>query len=100
MAVVYMLEVHNLNWQPHITYASGLWGCGAIWNQKWLQVQWDDLWRDHHIAVKKLLPIMMACAIWGHQWRNQQVLVKCNNMAVVQVITNLTSRDPMLMHLL
>ena len=63
-----MLEVHNPNWQPHITFssdASGTWGCGAIWNHRWFQIQWDNHWLNHHIAIKELLPITIACANLG-----------------------------------
>ena len=43
---------------------------------------------------------MLACALWGKQWQGKLVLVKCDNMSVVQVIAGLSSRDPLLMHLL
>ena len=41
-----------------------------------------------------------ACAILGPAWHQQQVLVLCDNMVVVQVILALSSRDRTLMHLL
>ena len=47
-----------------------------------------------------LAPIVVECASWGKQWENKHVVVTCDNMAVVQVITALTSKDPTIMHLL
>ena len=46
------------------------------------------------------MPIAVACALWGPEWHQQQVLVLCDNMAVVQVLSALSSRDQTLMHLL
>ena len=57
-----ILEVHNPNWQPQVTFSSdtsGTWGCGAIWDSKWLQIQWESHWLDHDIVVKELIPIIV-----------------------------------------
>ena len=65
-----------------------LWGCGAIWEGRWFQVVWSD-WPDlagASIAVKELLPIIGAAAIWGHMWRGKLVLCHCDNQGVVSVI--------------
>ena len=98
-----MFEVHNPKWQPQVTFssdASGSWGCGAVWQHKWIQFQWNKEWAAYHIAIKELLPITIACAVWGHYWQHQHVLVLCDNMSVVQILTKFKSRDPVLMHLL
>ena len=44
--------------------------------------------------------MVAACAIWGKQWQNKRVLVWCDNMEVVQVLSSLSSREPGIMHLL
>ena len=84
---------------PEITFASdasGAWGCGASWDNKWLQLEWPEEWRARSIAAKELVPIVLACAVWGEQWQGKTVLVWCDN----QIITGLSSKDPILMHLL
>ena len=50
---------------PHVTMASGSWGCGAT-----LMVP-----GDYHltIAEKELLPIILACATWGRAWQGHRV---------------------------
>ena len=98
-----MLEVHNPRGQPEITFssdASGSWGCGAMWNERWIQMEWNGSWDQQCIAAKELLPIALACAIWGAQWQHRQVLVWCDNMAVVSIMASQTSKDPLIMHLL
>ena len=98
-----MMEVHRPLWTPTVTFASdasGSWGCGAVWQQARLQRQWGREWAGENIAAKELVPIAVACAIWGPAWHQQQVLVLCDNMAVVQVISARSSRDRTLMHLL
>ena len=38
--------------------------------------------------------------MWGVFWQGNQVLVQCDNMAVVQIIATNTSTDTTMMHLL
>lgn len=81
--------------------ASGVWGCGAYaTNREWFQLQWSEAWRDVHITVKELLPIVIAVALWGHQWNNQTVRCRCDNAAVVAVVNSGSSRCDKVMHLM
>ena len=63
-------------------------------------------WKDAHgadglnIATKELIPIVMAVALWGRNREGQVVQCRCDNSAVVAVLTSRTSRDQDLMHLL
>ena len=100
-----MMQALALIQAPHIiitTDASGNWGCGAFWLQthRWIQRPWQDAWHDMPIHTKELLPILLAAVMWGPYWRNSRILVKCNNMAVVNILATSTSRDPLVMHLL
>ena len=75
--------------------ASGAWGCGAIWEGQWFQVQWTGFWSDWPgfadslIAAKELLPIITATAVWGPQWRAAAVVCHCDNMAAVAAVWGL-----------
>ena len=81
--------------------ASGGWGYGAFSNAgKWLQGEWQGKWKDEHIKAKELLPLVMACALWGSEWRNQMVLFRCDNAAVVDIIRAGRSRHTLCMHLM
>ena len=87
---------------PLTTDASGAWGCGAFWweTHKWTQCPWHRIWQDILIHTKELLPILLAVAIWGPYWLNSQIFIKCDNMAVVNILSSSTSRDTLVMHLL
>ena len=80
--------------------ASGSFGCGAIWNQCWLQFEWPQSFRSAAIAPKELVPIVMACVVWGRVWKGQVVQVHSDNEAVVSVLNSGYSKDPQLMHLI
>ena len=82
------------------TDASGSWGCGAWQAQRWFQLQWDLRSAPLSIAVKELIPIILACAAWGHSWQGQQVLCQCDNQVVVACLRSRTSREKGIMHLL
>ena len=96
--------------QTHVwTDASGLFGCGAFVpsSQEWCQLQWPDSYppewvqlKDESIALKELLPIVLACAVWGRDWENQAVSVHCDNLGVVSLVNSGYSRVPQIMHLL
>eukprot|EP00731_Ephydatia_muelleri_P013512 Em0007g822a len=47
------------------TDASGNWGCGAWHQRSWFQWKWNDVTRQLAIAVKELLPIILATLVLG-----------------------------------
>ena len=68
-----------------ISDASGNWGCGAFCSSgKWFQIQWPDSWAPIHTTVKELLPIVVACAVWGGSLKN---LTQTLQQLVQQMIT-------------
>ena len=81
--------------------ASGGWGCGAFSSDgQWFQYRWPASWGPVHITVKELLPLVVAVALWGHNWRGQTVLCHSDNAAVVSIINTGRSRDQLAMHLM
>lgn len=88
---------------PDITItsdASGSWGCGAIWDHRWLQLQWVGPLKDAIIAIKELVPVILALAIWGHFWSKKTIRILSDNSTVVIAINTNTSRVPDMAHLL
>ncbi len=79
--------------------ASGSFGCGAWWESMWFQIAWTGGMEGTSIAFKELVPIVVACMLWGREWKGQVVLAHCDNMAVVEVVNAGYSKDKMLMHL-
>ena len=55
--------------------ASGSWGCGAWWESRWFQLQWQGLGEtaNYGITAKELLPIVVAVACWGKEWQGKAV---------------------------
>ena len=80
--------------------ASGLWGCGAWHGNHWFQLKWNHIFKDSPIAVKELLPIVLACAVWGRSWTGHRVVVHCNNQVVVAALRSHTSKNSHCLHML
>lgn len=80
--------------------ASGSWGCGAWHDHQWFQLQWDHRSAHLTITVKELLPIVLACAVWGRAWGSHRVVCHCDNQAVVACLRSRTSRECHMMHML
>lgn len=80
--------------------ASGSWGCGAWCNSHWFQLEWEASSASRSIAVKELIPILIAATIWGPEWRGKRVCSLCDNSAVVAVLKSRSCKDKALMQLL
>ena len=111
----FMLDWNVISIIPHpqspssIVYsdASGSFGCGAICPMlaKWLHLPWKgskDTSKDKRdsITSMELLPIILACAVWGPTWYRQRVIVNSDNTGAVAVANSGYSKTPSIMHLL
>jgi len=92
-------ESLSYNFTIH-TDASGSWGCGAFMSGQWLQWEWLNTWVPQGIMAKKLVLIVLSCALWGPQLAKQPVLILCNNLSLVNSVNKCSSKDPIIMHLL
>ena len=45
--------------------ASGSFGCGASWSTHWFKLPWPPGNGYRSIVQKELLPIILACILWG-----------------------------------
>ena len=77
--------------------ASGLWGCGAFIASpgEWFQILWPPSWSGVSIALKELVPIVVALAVWGHRWSRGSLLCHCDNEAVVHSVARRPSPEPL-----
>ena len=67
--------------------ASGNWGGGAFSpTGEWFQCSWPEEWKDVHITVKELVPIVIAATLWGCYWRGKTIQCRTDNAAVVAII--------------
>ncbi len=89
------------------TDASGSFGCGTLWRSQWLQLRWTPTYgapsrrrRKIRLTLKELLPVILACTVWGQYWSNSMVLVHCDNTGAVAASNSGYSKAPEIMHLL
>ena len=82
------------------TDASGNWGCGASYEERWFKAPWSPAWQTVNITTKEMVPIILALAIWGQGWADKHIQVHSDNMAVVEIIRAKSSRDRKVMHLM
>ena len=88
--------------------ASGSWGCGAVWEARWFQLEWAislkeslaEATNDDSIAVRELIPVAVAAAVWGPQWQGEVVMFHSDNKAVVAALNRLYSKNEAMMQLL
>ena len=81
------------------TDASGSWGCATWHGDAWFQVEWDSLSQSLSIAEKELIPIILACQVWGSSWSGYQVVCHSDNQSVVADLQSRTSKHKGMMHL-
>ena len=81
--------------------ASGSWGCGAFLSTgEWFMCPWPPNWAKMHISVKKLFPSVLACALWGHQWRGKMVSCLSDNTEAVAILRSGISQQESVMQLM
>ena len=82
------------------TDSAGRLGFGAIFKNEWFAGKWPDGSSSLSIAVKELIPIVLAAQIWGCQWKHRIVEFKCDNLAVVSCLQGCFCKDRHLAFLL
>ena len=91
----------SLLWDSHTSHpefniysdASGSWGCGGYWGLRWFQFKWPDHLCALPIAAKELISVVVAAAIFGHQWKGHLVQFSVDNFAVVHILNSTYSKD-------
>ena len=75
-------------------------GVWAYSGSQWFQLPWTGKVVEQQIAVKELIPVVVAAVVWDKQWKGLDVKCHSDNQAVVAVMQTRTSRDPNIKHLL
>ena len=97
-----VIHLHELEKAIHYlwTDAAGGSGCGAVCVSQWFQHLWHNAPPEKPIAVVELVPIAMACMVWGPLCRGSQVVAHFNNQTIVYVVNAGYSKDENVMHLM
>ena len=53
-----------------------------------------------NIMAKEMVPVVLSCSVWGPLLARHSVLFECDNSSVVAALSNGTSKDNAVMHLL
>ena len=58
-------------------------GCGGYFQGRWFLESWPSEFVREPIMVRELVPIAVACILWGKSWKGKKLLFHCDNLAVV-----------------
>ena len=75
-------------------------GFGAVYGSYWLYGSFPAEWKTFNITFLELYPIVLAVHIWAPRWKNHSILFYTDNLALVSIINNQTSKNPHIMKLL
>ena len=92
------------NWNPSSALklysdASGK-AYAAVLGSHWLQGEFPPHWESTNIAIKELLPIVLAVRKWGTILSNKRILFFTDNEAIVSIINKQSSKEPTIMSLI
>ena len=85
-----------------VSDASSSWGSGAFDSRsgEWFQLQWPQSWLSINIAIKELIPLVLAMAVWGSCWQGHCILFRSDNMAADSALSSWSACDLHRSHLL
>ena len=75
--------------------ANPLLGCGGVSNENWFIMQWDEKFirnKKPSINYLELYGVLIGLSNWIGKYRNRRIFIFCDNMSVVQMINNNTSK--------
>lgn len=71
----------------------------AVLGAQWFNGKFPQQWHDKNIALKELLPIVLAVKVWSSLLSNKRILFMTDNQAIVHIINRQTSKDKDIMFL-
>ena len=83
--------------------SSGAHGGGVIFGKVWAYIFWPESWSVEtrkDITFLELVPIVLGLSIWAHSLQTKKVLLHIDNLALVHIINQKTSKNPRVMALL
>ena len=81
------------------TDAAASFGYGAIYSSYWFYGAFPPQCRNYNITLLELYPIVLAINVWGHLWKNHCVRFYTDNLALVYILNQKTSKDKKIMKL-
>ena len=68
---------------------------GGVWKQYVYTGKIPDIFQKNHFAIThyEMVNILVAIRTWGKQWESKRVVIKTDNMAVVEICRSGYTRD-------
>ena len=79
------------------TDSSSTIGYGGVFGTHWFSGIWSNECFRLNIALLEIYPIYLALVFWGPLLSNKCVKIMSDNIAVVHILNNYTSKDPTIM---
>ena len=71
-------------------------GMGGIFENQCYALPIPKDFHNYSIVHLEMLNIVVAIKVWANQWRDKKLRIKCDNMAVVEVLTSGRTKDNIL----
>lgn len=77
-------------------------GYGGVYGGEWFAEPWPQATRNwtNSMSWLEMIPILVACMLWGHYWRGLRIRMYCDNAGVVGAWKKGWAREPRLMSLM
>ena len=87
-------------WSPsfiHLYSDASKSGFGAVCVKDYIVGVFPPAWKKFSIQFLELYPIFLLSSIFFQRFSNQEIVFHCDNSAIVDIINNSTSKDPLIM---
>ena len=75
-------------------------GYGGSFETHYFYGQFPASWSKYNICVLELFPILLALKLFAQQVTNRHIIIHSDNIAVVEVLTHKTTKQPQMLTLL
>ena len=78
-------------------------GCGAYFQGSWVSFKWPECWSNEtmrDITFLEVVPILLAFLTWDSQLKGKKIILRSDNLSVVEIINKKTSRNSRVMYLI
>ena len=86
----------NYDIQDTVHLDASLQGLGGVYQNMVYALTIPLGFMQYSIVHLEILNLIVALKLWGHLWRDKVIQIKCDNMAVVEVIRTGRARDQIL----
>ena len=69
---------------------------GGRYNENVYHVPLEGTVLNYNICQLEMLNVLVALRVWGHQFKNRKLTIKCDNLPAVNVLTNGKTGDKLL----